>query len=169
MVSWCNYLADIGSPLDRSTIRPMVLRLSGSTPGSHWLRRFLGRHTSEIRFTRAQSLDPKRARSFNRPSVDRYFEKLLDVVVKYDIPFENIYNMDEKGCQLGGGRKQRRRKHIFSKSSKARYRIRDGNLELVTVVECVSANGFALKPYVIFKGQRINSSWLKAEGAAEMQ
>jgi len=72
-----------------------------------------------------------------------------------------------EGCQLGGGRKGRRRKYLFAHCSKARYRIRDANLELVTAVECVSADGFALRPYIIFKGERIQRSWLEADGASD--
>jgi hypothetical protein len=36
------------------------------------------------------------------------------------------------------------------------------------VVECVSADGFHLKPYIIFKGERIQKSWVEAEGACDM-
>lgn len=88
---------------------------------------------------------------------------------EHDIPVENIYNMDEKGCQLGGGRKGRRRKYLFGRRSKARYRVRDGNLELVTIVETVCADGTPLKPYLIFKGVNVMKAWFQAPGADETQ
>ncbi|KAI0250716.1 hypothetical protein BJV78DRAFT_1319158, partial [Lactifluus subvellereus] len=50
-------------------------------------------------------LDPKRAQAFNKPTVSKHFDQLLQILQKHDIPVENIYNMDEKGCQRGGGRK----------------------------------------------------------------
>ena len=72
--------------------------------------------------------------------------------------------MDEKGCQLGGGRKQGHRKYLFGKNSHLRYQTKDANLELVTIVECVCADGAALKPYIIFKGKRIQKDWYGARG-----
>jgi hypothetical protein len=166
-VDWINYLGKVGRPIDRHSVRPVVKVLCGQAPGVGWLHRFLRRHHNKIQYTRTQALDPKRARCFTRAAVTHYFELLQKVIKEHDIPMENMYNMDEKGCQLGGGRKGRRKKYLFARHSKARYRIRDANLELVTVVECVSADGFHLKPYIIFKGERIQKSWVEAEGARD--
>ncbi|KAJ7710704.1 hypothetical protein B0H17DRAFT_888304, partial [Mycena rosella] len=58
--------------------------------------------------------------------------------------------MDEKGIQLGGGRKNRGVKYIVSRHARARYRATDSNLELVTVIECISADGFSMKPGFVF-------------------
>ncbi|KAF9503578.1 hypothetical protein BS47DRAFT_1262845, partial [Hydnum rufescens UP504] len=52
--------------------------------------------------------------------------------------------------ELGGGRKGHHHKYLFGHNSREQYHICDANLELVMVVECVSTDGFALKPYVIF-------------------
>jgi hypothetical protein len=54
--------------------------------------------------------------------------------------------MDEKGCQMGGGRKNSGRKYIFTRGRKDRYRLRSDNLELATVIECISAAGDAVPP-----------------------
>jgi hypothetical protein len=37
--------------------------------------------------------------------VNAYFEQLQKVLDEHEIPWENLYNMDEIGIQLGGGRK----------------------------------------------------------------
>ena len=50
-------------------------------------------------------LDPKCAQAFNWPSVQKYFNKLKDIINKCSIPVENIYNINEKGCQQGNGKK----------------------------------------------------------------
>ncbi|KAJ7847894.1 hypothetical protein B0H14DRAFT_2356942, partial [Mycena olivaceomarginata] len=55
--------------------------------------------------------DPKRAKAFNQPVVDRFFDTLAELVEKHKIPSENIYNMDEKGVQRGGGKKASRCKY----------------------------------------------------------
>ena len=111
------------------------------------------------------ALDPKQAKCFNYPIVRDFFGTLKEALTQHEIPWENVYNMDEKGCQLGGGQKGRWKKYLFGHSSKGWYCTQDANLELVTIVETVSADGFLLKPYVIFKGKRVQRSWVMAEGA----
>ena len=59
--------------------------------------------------------------------------------------------MDEKGCQFGGGRKNNQTQFLFSVSAKDHYCIQSDNLELATVIECVSAAGDSLPPSVILK------------------
>ena len=164
LIDWIHFLGMLAQPLCRRTIVPYVEDLSGKSPSKSWFKRFLQRNEDRIQFSRTSALDPKRAKSFNYPVVKDYFEKLGEVIREYDIPIENIYNMDEKGCQLGGGRKQGRRKYLFGKNSRLRYWTKDANLELVTIVECVCADGAALKPYIIFKGKRIQKDWYGARG-----
>jgi len=127
--------------------------LCGHFPGKNWLARFLAHHKSKLCFCASYSLDPKHARSFNFPVVHDYFGKLNAVIHEHNIPPENIYNMDEKGCQLGGGCKKACTKYLYGQQSHEAYHVRDTNLELATIVECVSADGHALKPYIIFKGK----------------
>ena len=62
------------------------------------------------------------------------------------IPPEHIWNMDEKGIQLGGGRKNSGKKFLYFRKSKERYQISSDNLELVTVLECISAAGGEIPP-----------------------
>jgi hypothetical protein len=48
-------------------------------------------------------LDLKCTQAFNKTTVHKYFDLLLEIINKYEIPVENVYNMDKKGCQRGGG------------------------------------------------------------------
>ena len=57
------------------------------------------------------------------------------------IPPEHIWNMDKKGIQMGGGRKNSGKGYFYLRDHCNRYRISSDNLELVTVLECVSAAG----------------------------
>ncbi len=50
-------------------------------------------------------------------------------------------NMDEKGIQMGGGWKNSRKKYLFLKHKKHKYLIWSDNLELVTIIKCVSTTG----------------------------
>ena len=73
--------------------------------------------------------------------------------------------MDEKGCQLGGGRKKACTKYLYGWQSHEAYHVWDANLELATIVECMSADGHALKPYIIFKGKQVREEWFHSSGA----
>jgi hypothetical protein len=54
--------------------------------------------------------------------------------------------MDEKGIQMGGGRGKRRRRYLYSMNQRNKHRIVSDNLELVTVLECISAAGAVVPP-----------------------
>ncbi|KAF8811877.1 hypothetical protein BYT27DRAFT_7221312 [Phlegmacium glaucopus] len=102
----------------------------------------LADHASDI--AGCPSLEQCRANNVNHPT--------------FNIPIKNIYNMDEKGIQLGVG------KHIAAivdRNQKNVYNLEHGNCELVTIIETVCANGSALQPTVIFEGKRMNLGWTK--------
>jgi hypothetical protein len=64
--------------------------------------------------------------------------------------------MDEKGVQLGIGQ---RTKVLVDRGQKDVQSVEDGNWELVTVIECVSADGTAICPSVVFQGKRRDLEW----------
>ncbi|TFK66353.1 hypothetical protein BDN72DRAFT_740952, partial [Pluteus cervinus] len=51
-------------------------------------------------------LEACRATALNRVVVGEYFNLLQELMEEYSITPNNIYNMDEKGIQLGKGRRQ---------------------------------------------------------------
>lgn len=102
LVDWIIFLSNTAHPLNRRSIQTRAEALCGNKPGINWIYAFLKRWP-EICLGRPSGLDPKRGQAFNRPVVGRHFHLLLEIVQKFDIPEENIYNMDEKGCQRGGG------------------------------------------------------------------
>jgi hypothetical protein len=59
--------------------------------------------------------------------------------------------MDEKGIQMGGGQKKGNKVYFYLRSQVNWYRIGSDNLELVTIVECVSADGQAMPPSFILQ------------------
>ena len=86
---------------------------------------------------------------------------LTDVMKEFNILPENLYNMDEKGIQLGIGA---RITAIIDRDQQTVYSIEDGNRELVTVIETICVDGSVLHPSVIFQGQRRNSEWGRCKG-----
>lgn len=162
IVDWAIFLEKTGHPLNKKTIIPLVVDLVGIKPGKNWLERFLERHSDVLKLGKACRLDPKRAKAFNYPTVKKHFDLFKATKDQYDIPWENIYNMDEKGIQLGGGRKNSGIKYILSrKGRKTKYRAASDNLELVTVVECVCADGSSVPPGFVFQGKRFQAAWFK--------
>ncbi|THV01776.1 DDE-domain-containing protein, partial [Dendrothele bispora CBS 962.96] len=155
------------------SIGPKVQQLCGQFPGKNFLSRFLERHHNELFHGRTSKLDDQRARNFNFNTVREYFEKLDKFMADQCIPWENVWNMDEKGVQLGGGQKNRGEKYILSRRGRAKkktthYRASSSNLELVTVIECVGATGNFMKPGFVFNGQRLMKRWFTEEASREV-
>ncbi|KAF5325486.1 hypothetical protein D9619_009916 [Psilocybe cf. subviscida] len=146
LLDWCALHASLGNPWTPEDLRAQAELISGKQVGSSWHKKFERRHP-KIDAYKATSLDPKRANHFNRGIVMDFFDKWESLNDKHGgIPPEHIWNWDEKGIQMGGGRGKDSQKHYFLKSSKHRYLMKDDNLELVTILECVSAAGSIVPP-----------------------
>lgn len=110
---WIHFLGFKGYSVSKATIKPKVFEMCGKSPGDKWIAQFLCHHP-DCKLRCPSGLDSKHAKTFNYATVKKHFE-LLDVILKKNsIPWENVYNMDEKGIQIRGGRKQNGWKNIFS-------------------------------------------------------
>ena len=74
---------------------------------------------------------------------------------------KNIASYDEKPCVLGGGRGVSGGKFIYGRIDRAKCKVKDANLELVTIAECVRADGTPLAPGFVFSGGGIQPSWAR--------
>jgi hypothetical protein len=152
LLEWMDLSAMQGRPYDRQDLRAAVFDLCGKTPGKNWCKRFHERHADKLALAKASSLDPTQGKNFNRPTIQDYFQVITDIEKEHgEIPPEQKWNEDEKALQLGGGRKHGRRKFFFLKKRRNRYKLRNDNLELVTVLECVSAAGVAAPTSFVLK------------------
>ncbi|KIJ52721.1 hypothetical protein M422DRAFT_124454, partial [Sphaerobolus stellatus SS14] len=86
---------------------------------------------------------------FNPNTIGKFFDLYEKVIHDYEIPPENIYNTDEKGIQLGGGKKASRTEHFFGKGDQHRYVLKSDSLVLITIIETVSATGDLGPPGII--------------------
>lgn len=164
LCDWLAYLGSTGHPISKRSIPPKVQEICGTWPSKFWIRRFLARNPTIV-LRRSSGLDPKRARAFNKPTSDHHFKLLKEYIETHDIPWENVYNMDEKGIQLGGGRKGTREKYFYSRDQKAKIKIQSGALELVTVIEVVCADGTShIKPGFVFSGVHMSEEWFCEDG-----
>src|SRR5216683_351643 len=137
-------------PLDKHDIHSLVFNISGIVPGSNWINCFEKRHP-EIHVSRPGNLDPKRAQNFNPTNICHFYKLLKDIYNAFpNLPPEHIWNMDEKGVQFGGGRKRSKKYYHFRSMKRSKfYRIRSDNLELMTVIECISPSGLSVPPSFI--------------------
>ncbi|KAG2009463.1 hypothetical protein CC2G_015312 [Coprinopsis cinerea AmutBmut pab1-1] len=146
-------LAAQGRPPDRNTLRGIVYDVTGKLPGKNWDARWCERN--DISRTVASGLDPKRAQNFRPENVNEFFDLLLGLNEQFgQIPPQHIFNMDEKGVQLGGGRKGSGKIWAFPRflDRKYRYTIQNDNLEMGTIHECVSAAGETVPVSFVIKG-----------------
>jgi len=155
LVEWIKVQGRRGVPMTYTSVGHAAAEILGKPVGEIWPKRFRKRHP-DLKMKKATGLEKARAQALNEFAVDEFFDMLTDVIQEYNITPGNIYNMDEKGIQLGIGA---RITAMIDRDQKAVYSIEDGNRELVTVIECICADGSAMHPSVIFQGQRRNSEW----------
>ncbi|KAG8841380.1 hypothetical protein FRB96_007838 [Tulasnella sp. 330] len=135
----------------------LVYDICGKTVGKNWSYRFRGRHR-DLKARWTIPLEVKRRQALNRHNVGGFFDLLEAIQLMYAIPPENIYNMDEKGVQLGIGDAHQR--VLVDRDQKYVNMLTNGNKEMVTVLETLCADGTAtIVPYYIYQGVRIQRSW----------
>ena len=66
--------------------------------------------------------------------------------------------MDESGFPPSHGGVER---VVGRRGAKAQHKIGSANRENVTALVTICADGTALKPTIIFKGQRFQANWMK--------
>lgn len=121
---------------------------------------FLDQHKDELKTSQGSGLDPKQAQAFNYTTVNKYFEMLNKVITENDIPWEHVYNMDEKGVQMGGGCRNLQCKYFFSREDTKMYWQHSDNLQLVTIIDCVCVDGTApIRPAIVFPGTKMYEEW----------
>jgi hypothetical protein len=163
LIEWITLLSDTGHCISKQTLRKKAEVLCGHKPGQTWIRSFLSRHP-EIVLRKPSGLDPKQAQAFNKPTIKCHFKLLEAIIEKYSIPPTNIYNMDEKGVQRGGGRKAQAWKFLVPRSKRPKHKLRSANLELVTIVDCVAADREYISPAIIFEGkQQYEHAWFNID------
>ena len=89
--------------------------------------------------------------------------QLRNSVEKYSITAKNIYNWDEKGFLIGQASATKR---IMTREALERGRItaaaQDGSREFISLLACISADGKAIPPALIYKGESydLQNTWV---------
>jgi hypothetical protein len=124
------------------------------TVGINWVYNFVQRHdTLESKYTR--KYDYQRAKCEDPTIIRDWFRLVRNMIAKYRIQDEDIYNFDETGFQMGVISTAK----VITGSQGKPVSVQPGNREWVTSIECIAANGWSLPPVIIFEGKVHISTW----------
>lgn len=155
LVEWIKEKGRRNIPVQIANITDYVQVIIGVEVSDAWVRKFRARHP-ELKSGWATGLEKCRAGALNKPTVQHFYETLRVLIDEYSIKPENMYNMDEKGVRLGiGGRV----KVLVDRDQKSIQQLEDGWREMVTIIECICADGTVLAPSMVYQGVRRDLEW----------
>jgi len=134
-----------------------LLAIRGGKPvGKNWAARFVER-TDELKMAYNRAKDRQRILQEDPEVIGAWFTLVERMKIKYGIHDEDVHNFDETGFQMGvigsmkvvTGSERRRRPDL----------IQPGNREWVTVIQGICAAGYAIPPFIIYKGRVHISAW----------
>ena len=154
-----------GFPLRLSGVEDMANFLlksrNGEPVGKHWARRFIDAQPS-LKTKFARPYDYQRALCEDSIIISSWFALLRNMMAKYGIQPEDLYNFDETGFMMG----QITSFMVVTRSDrrgKAKS-VQPGNREWATVIECINSSGWCIPPFVIVKGVYHLSNWTTESG-----
>ncbi|KAI1683104.1 Pogo transposable element [Pyrenophora tritici-repentis] len=165
LVEYIRGLSERRLPPTRTMIRNFASSLAGKEVSETWVSRFLRRHPSELISRYTSGMDRKRHKADSGAKYKLYFELLHAKMMEYGVQPTQIYNMDEKGFQIGClGRSKRVFDKVLYDQKGVRACLQDGNTQWITVLACVCADGTALSPSLIFQSDAgtLQASWVDA-------
>ena len=168
LASWACQQDDMGIPPRLELLREKAqallhLEQPERILGKNWGERFIKRHP-DLQLKFSQRLERQRSVASNPRVLEHHFKLFDSTIRKWQIQKSNIWNIDEKGFLLGVAAKV---KVVCRQGRKNPRYTQDGNRELITVLECVSAQGIVLPPLVVTKGaNHYLGNHIKGQGAA---
>jgi hypothetical protein len=133
----------------------------GKPVGKNWVRRFVDAQPSlKTRFNRPY--DYQRALCEDPEVIGNWFRLLRNMMAKYGITDDDLYNFDETGFMMGIITASmvitRSDRHGKAKS------VQPGNREWATGIECINAKGWCIPPFVIVQGAYHLANWTTESG-----
>lgn len=165
LVQWALALDDRGiPPIPKLLIAKAnaILKNGGvlgtwTVVGRHWIYRFLKRH-SILRIQKAKRRDIKRQAASNPKILEHHFNNWKKTVEKFHVTAHDIWNMDETGFELGVSPSTK----VITRRAQTHVKLlHDGNREHISDIECISAAGKAIPPFVIYVGKNHYVGWYR--------
>jgi hypothetical protein len=145
-------------PLGKQEITWLAGDICRHKIGKNWIYGFKRRH-SKLKFRWARHGEAKRTSGLNHYNVDSYFKDLEHILATHNILPKDIYNLDEKGLEQSGG-DLRMRVMVDQAQQEPKLHGEEGR-QMATVLECVSAGGFAIPPLLIHPGTEKDREWIR--------
>lgn len=129
-----------------------------SRVGPRWPSNFVKRQPElKTRFTRGY--DYQRAKCEDPAIIQDWFDLVRNMVAKYGILDEDIWNFDETGFMMGIITSAM---VVTSSDGRGKAKmVQPGNREWATVVQAVSAYGDSIPPFIILAGKNHLQSWYR--------
>jgi len=116
--------------------------------GKNWYSRFLDRHP-DLKTARNRGLDLKRITAAIPSQIEGWFTYVNDVVRRFNIHPQDMWNMDEIGYQLSYNQNEL---IVFDRRTRPPLSLASGSTGWCSVLESISATGDIMKPLVIHRG-----------------
>jgi hypothetical protein len=142
-------------------IADQLLAARGGIPiGKNWAQRFVAR-TEELKMAFSRAKDRQRVLQEDPEVISSWFKLVQDTTSQYGVHPDDIHNFDETGFQMGvigsmkvvTGSERRTRPNL----------IQPGDREWVTIIQGICAAGYAIPPFIIYKGRVHISAWYEEQ------
>jgi hypothetical protein len=122
LVKWVKIQGHHGIPMTYASIAQCAGAILGKQVKVTWPKWFCKRHP-DLKMKKTTGLEKAHAKALNQFAINGFFKMLTKVIVECNILPENLYNMDQKGLQLGIGAKITA---MIDQNQKIAYSIKDG-------------------------------------------
>jgi hypothetical protein len=160
-----DFLIYLGHKADQRAIRAAANKLLDYTGSTHpatrlWASRWFKRNKDWFKTLRAKTLAQERKAAHRKEDLEEHFKEFYSALEKWGITFADVYNMDETGFRIGV---LRGRIVITHLNTKTVYLADPDNRESLTTIETVCANGSAIPPFLILKGEVLQEEHFENE------
>ncbi|KAF9440516.1 hypothetical protein P691DRAFT_793341 [Macrolepiota fuliginosa MF-IS2] len=159
-------MTPLGFPLSHQRLREIMNKIlykwlgpydfPDSGVGKCWTQCFIEKHSDHLKTSWSTPLKSKCGDAVNKATNNAWWDLLGSVQTEYSIMPENIYGVDEVGCQPYG-------------MDQEHYQHQTGNHENIMVLVTICADGISTPPAIIFKGKgyqgwtdgKLGMEWMK--------
>lgn len=164
MVDFVLQMSDLGTPVRIKYVPAIAFSVTRGRPesdrplkppGRNWAKSLEKRHP-RLKAKKVKALDWDRHEKNIFPKIEHWFDESGKMLGRPDATQEKVYNMDETGVMLS---KLGSIKILVRHDDKRDYRGARVERQMVTAVECTSADGRYLKPLIIWPALTHRANW----------